>query len=421
MGHQFPGADPMRGFVARSVAVVAALTSLSPLFYATSSLGKTTWDPEVSTLGIVTTSHGGAPECDGQTIDRRGAAALRPQHAERGLSADGVFLVESKIGDNFTATPYHRAVEGNIGWNVGHHVFGVGVGKDESDQVLWGCASSVATRLRREQRIQEDLLVAGDRVTALNGMGKYEFGSASDKVGLVMTSRREQGEYARFQQDLLLSATHQGAGDFAWTLQGGGGDEGVRDERYRNLRALGSIAYRPLRDLGLAINGNIQRRGDNQRVSEGGFQVTKQILRGLSTRVQARRVVSERGPRFTTNAADMALEADVWGGSMNATLGRSEVDAPRNANNILSGSYEKNFLRWNKIRLRASQGTEFVAIVRTARVLEAGYFFAMGSGTIASQTDNMSLGANYAWTRLWRSPGEVSDTRITELTMRWKF
>ena len=397
-----------------------SLVGLSILWGRASS-GATEVRADAGLTGILSQYSGPNFDCDGLNIDRRMALAIRPKLNSREIMAEASLLGEAKIAEQDEPKMFHRAFDGRFAsYFLGNQLL-IGASKDLSDQVLWGCAASVASRLRREQRIREDLQVEGSSITTdLRSVG-IERGDETAKIGLLLTDRTEVGNYKRSQRDATLVWSHNTPSRFGWTLQLGSGTEEIRDEKYRNLRGQLGLQYKLTSELSLVSSGNYQKRGDNQRIYGGSLQGIYLANERISITGEVSRIMEKNSPRFPSNSYRGLIVHSIGRRRLETSVGRTFVDlGERNGNNIISGSAEDAFGRWHTVRVRVVQGTEFVAVIQTSRAVEAAYIFNL-AGLPASGGKTLNLSINYSWTRLNRASNDQSDIRIAEIGAKAQF
>lgn len=375
-------------------------------------------NPEISGQAIITSYSLGFPDCDRQTVDRRVSLGLGPKEKWSNMGLDSVFLVEHQLMNESDVKPFHRLASTSLKYATGRHKWDLSLLYDDSEQVLWGCAASLVTRLRREQRIREDLQVPGNRVRSQQKSLRYDYEKNGHSIGAMVTDVREQGEYGRFQSDLWLSYSLKMSQNLLVGLRGGVGDEGIRQERYRNLRSIANAAYKPFARWAIFGELGSQRRGDRQRITNWDSRVEHQFNPKILLSVASSKVVSQAGPRFSTQGHRLSVSRSSGTGNARVEVGRVEVDNPRNANNILGFGYDDQITPRHRYQFRVSDGTEFVAVIRKTRVLEGGYLFAPIPGGANNNGSSLVVGASFtkSWVNLdGRSESEVG---ILEIVLR---
>jgi hypothetical protein len=391
------------------------------ILWGQTSAGSTEVRADAGLTGIFSRYSGANFDCEGTNVDRRMALAIRPKLDSREFLAEASILGEAKVAERDEPKMFHRAIDGRLTSQLYGNRLLIGAGKDISDQVLWGCAASVASRLRREQRIREDLQVPGNSVTTdLRSVG-VERGDENERVGLLLTDRNEVGDYKRSQGDATLVWSHNGPSRFGWTLQGGTGTEGIRDETYQNLRGQLGVQYKVTPALSLISNGNYQKRGKNQRIYGGLLQAIYLATEHISMTGELSRIMEKNSPRFPSHSYRGLIVHSIGRRRLETSVGRTLVErGERNGNNIISASAEDVFDRWHTVRVRVTQGTEFVAVIETSRTVEAGYIFNL-AGLAASGGKSLNFSVNYSWTKLNRASNVQSDIRIAEIAAKAQF
>lgn len=373
---------------------------------------------DVSATEIISQSTGQVKDCEGVTIDRRMALVLKPMFAERSVVGEGTLLGEAKILEINKLDIFHRNFDGRLVFSDGGNKATFSGSKDFSNQILWGCAASIAARLRREQKIREDLQVDGDNTRADQRMVGFETANRAGKFEVNALERREIGAYSRVQRDVYLSWSASLSDRFNTIIQVGMGDENIRSEHYKNLRSGIFFNYKATSKWTLIANGTYQKRGAEQRIYSsqivGNYQASREVVVNLETN----RIMEKNSPRFPTYSNRFSMSHTLDKRRLEASVGRTVAeDGSRNGNNIFSLAGEDIFGRWHKLRLRLIKGTEFVAIVQTSDSIEAGYSFNLG-GMEASDGRILSAGLAYTFTRIVREAFQPSNIRIMEIGIK---
>lgn len=376
---------------------------------------------DISGQSIFTSYSLGFPDCDASTVDRRLSVGVMPKGRWSSAEVESSFALENQIVSEDELRPFHRVGTGSVKYRLGHHRVQLGIGYDDSEQVLWGCAASLAARLKREQRIREDLQVAGDRVRTEERSVRYEHEDEGRMVSVFATDIREQGAYGRFQSDLWLTLAARLTSTVTAGMRLGVGDEGIRDEKYRNQRGVTNIAYKPSARWSWSGEFGIQRRGEIQRVSNWESRMDYLFSRHIRMGLASSKILSQRGPRFTTQGYRVSVARVVGPTSTTIDVGRVDVDNPRNANNIVAMTHEDQISPYHRYYLKASEGTEFVAIVRKTRVVEVGYNFAAIQDGSGGNGSALNLGGSYNKTWLDREGRPESEVGILEVHIKGRF
>lgn len=401
------------------------VVSLFVLFAQSCSLeAATTLNTEVGGQSIFTSYSGvldGLASCDKTTVDRRLGLSILPRGKWSGAETELLLGVESQVSDESQITPFHRLGKATFNTHVRRHQLGLALGYDDSQQVLWGCAASVATRLRREQRIREDLQVAGDRVRTFERALRYEFVGQGETISLVASEAREDGDYRRAVSDILLSLTKNLSSNIIIGFRGALGNEAIRDERYRNTRGGSNVVYKHSRQLTIYGDISSQRRGNIQRVTtweaRADHQYTKEILGSLI----ASRVVSSDGPRFSTRSFRSALSRTIGRSETRLEAGKVEVENPRNSNNLIGLSYSNQITPRHRFYFRVAEGTEFVAVIRSTRVAELRYNLIAIPDRSGARGNSLIFGASLNKTWLSQNDRPESQIAILEFSIRGTF
>lgn len=384
----------------------------------------TTVNTEVGGQSIFTSYSGlleGLANCDKTTLDRRIGLSIIPRGKWSATETDLVLGVESQVSDESRITPFHRVGKATLNNHIGRHRLGLSVGYDDSQQVLWGCAASVVARLRREQRIREDLQVAGDRVRTLERGLRYDFDGQGETISITASDSREDGDYRRVLSEVLLSLVKNLSTNMMIGLRGGLGNEAIRDERYQNIRGGSNVVYKHSRRLTISGDIGTQRRGSIQRVTtwEGraNHQYTKELLGSLI----ASRVLSSEGPRFSTKSFRVALSRTIAGSETRLDAGKVEVENPSNSNNLIGLSYSNQISPRHRYYFRVAEGTEFVAVIRSTRVAELRYNFMAIPDRSGARGGSLIFGASLNKTWLSQNDQPDSQVAILEFSIRGTF
>lgn len=381
-------------------------------------------ETEVGGQSIFTSYSGlldGVADCDKTTVDRRIGLSITPRGKWSHTETDMVLGLESQVSDESRITPFHRVGKATLNTRLGRHRLGISVGYDDSQQVLWGCAATVAARLRREQRIREDMQVSGDRVRTRERAVRYEYEGAGENLNVIVSESREDGDYSRSLGDLLLSFARKVSGNLLIGVRGGIGSEAIRDERYRNLRGASNVVYKFSRRLTISGDIGSQRRGNIQRVTTWEAKADHQYTKDLLGSLIATRVVSSEGPRFSTKSFRAALSRSTGGAETRLDAGKIEVENPRNSNNLIGLSYSNQFTPRHRYYLRVSEGTEFVAVIRSTRVAELRYDLMAIPDRGGGGGRSLVFGASFNKTWLSQDDRRDSQVAILELSIRGSF
>jgi hypothetical protein len=406
------------------ILLTIALVFLSTILGSNLLTAATKLGTEVGGQAIFTAYDGileGIANCEDTTIDRRIGLSLLPTGKWSDSEMSLVLGMESQISNESEVTPFHRIGKATLNRHLGRHGLGLSFGYDDSQQVLWGCAASVAARLKREQRIREDLQVAGDRTRTLERSLRYDFNGNVENLSLIASDSREEGDYKRSQTDLMLSFSRKISSIILTGIRAGIGDEAIRDERYRNIRGGSNLLYKLTGRTTIAGDLASQRRGNLQKITtweaKADHQYNKEILGSLI----ASRVLSNEGPRFSTKSFRMVLSRIIGSSETRLDAGKMEVDNPKNANNIIGISHSNQISRRHRYYLRVSEGTDFVAVVKTTKVAEVRYNLMAIPEKIGNSGNSLLLGISINRTWLVQSDRQDSQVSILELSMMGRF